>query len=65
MKRRSFLKKSASALAAGSGPFFLNMTAKAGSDQPVVGTREHRYECNQSQVWRWYLCTSCFTREPR
>jgi hypothetical protein len=50
MKRRSFLKKSAAgaaALAASSAPLFVNMTAKAGDNQPVVvGAGEHRYECN-------------------
>jgi hypothetical protein len=49
MRRREFLKKSTvSGVALAATPLFLNATDKAGSRSAVIGTGEHRYECNHN-----------------
>jgi hypothetical protein len=48
MKRRAFLKQTAAGatvLAAGATPAILNATDKSGSQNPILGLGEHRYEC--------------------
>jgi hypothetical protein len=47
MKRRTFLKHAGTAaVAAGSGPLFLNASDKSGSRLPTVGSGAHVYECH-------------------
>ncbi|MFO0937218.1 MAG: twin-arginine translocation signal domain-containing protein [Gemmataceae bacterium] len=46
MNRRSFLKTSAAAAAA--GPIFLGTTARAMNNSPVIGVDGHKYECNHN-----------------
>lgn len=49
MQRREFLQFTAStALVASAGPVLLGTTRKAGSEAPVVGTGEHKYECHHN-----------------
>jgi hypothetical protein len=51
MKRRSFLKHTiagAAAWATGAAPAFLNATNKAGTQNPIIGQGEHRYECQHN-----------------
>ena len=49
MTRRTFLRGAAAAAAATStGPTLLGMTNKAGDDTPVIGTGDHKYECNHN-----------------
>jgi hypothetical protein len=45
MKRRDFFKTAAAGAALAGAPAILNATDKAGSQTPVIGTGEYRYEC--------------------
>src|SRR5205823_6338747 len=46
MNRRVFVKTTAAvAVTASAGPTLLGTTRKAGDDNPVIGTGEHRYQC--------------------
>ncbi len=46
MNRREFLRTAAaSAAVAGTGPTLLGMTNKAGTENPVIGEGEHKYQC--------------------
>ena len=46
MNRRNFLRTSAAAAA--SGPILLGMTARADEAHPVIGSGEHRYQCDHA-----------------
>ncbi len=49
MRRREFLKQAgAAALAAGASGPFVHASDKAGSEHPVIGQGEHRYECHHN-----------------
>ncbi|HEY3789497.1 MAG TPA: twin-arginine translocation signal domain-containing protein [Urbifossiella sp.] len=49
MKRRTFLKTSATAaVAATTGPTLLGVTRRAENANPVVGSGDHQYECNHA-----------------
>src|SRR5436853_5960556 len=53
MQRRTFLRQTAAAvgaatLACNSGPTLLGVENKSGSQTPVIGAGEHRYECHHN-----------------